>query len=195
MPDKTQICNMALTKIGQTTISIITADTPTTNKLRTIYDQVLDEALTAGPEKGWKFATTRVTVSVDAAEPDSEYEYRYAVPNQCLRIVKVHTEGIDYTDWVREGQYILTNGVDDEINLTYVQRITNEGYFPSHFIKVLYTMLAYHLAFNIVQSKAHANAIYEELHIKVLPKAIALDEQEQYVKEESSAWVDAGRGL
>ena len=193
MASKTDIVNMALIKIGQKTVSSITEDTPTATKLNAVYDQILDEALAAGPEKGWKFARAKETLSVDSVTPDSTYEYRYAIPSDCLRIARIHIDGEDITDWVRQGQYILTNQSSDEVNIDYVSRITNTGLFPPHFIIVLYMMLAYHLSFNIVQEKRHANALFDELHLKSIPKAIALDGQEQYVQEESSSWVDAGR--
>jgi hypothetical protein len=184
-----------LIKIGQSTVSSIDEDTPTATKLKTIYNQVLDEALAAGPEKGWKFAQPEedYDISVDATSPGDSYEYRYKLPDDFLRATSVKTEGTEITDWVRKGQYILTNQEDTEIELEYVKRVTVTGLFPPHFIKVLYYMLAYHLAYDIVQNKNHANDILQELQLVVLPKAIGLDEQDQYVQEESTSWIDIGR--
>jgi len=193
MASQTDIVNMALVKIGQSTISSIDEDTPTATKMHTIYDLILDEALAEGPQHGWKFAREQATISVDADSPDSQYDYRYKLPDDLLRIDRVHADGMDYTDWVRQGQYILTNQVDDEINLNYVKRVTITGLFPPHFIKVLYTMLAFELAFNIVKNTNLANSLYAELKSSVLPKAIAMDERDQYVEEENHAWIDAGR--
>jgi hypothetical protein len=115
------------------------------------------------------------------------------LPEDFLRVTSVKTEGTEITDWVRKGQYILTNQEDSEIELEYVKRVTVTGLFPPHFIKVLYYMLAYHLAYDIVQNKNHANDILQELQLIVLPKAIGLDEQDQYVQEESTSWIDIGR--
>jgi len=193
MANQTDICNLGLIKIGQKTISSIDQDSPTATKLKTIYNQVLDEALTAGPQEGWKFAIKRATISVDATTPDSQYEYRFKLPDGLLRVVSVHTEGIPYPDWTREGQYILSNLVSDEINLTYVDRVTVTGLFPPHFVKVLYTMLAYQLAFNVVQNRQLTQQLYQELKLDVMPKAIALDERDQYVEEGNNAWIDIGR--
>lgn len=195
MASQTDIVNMALIKIGQGTLSSIDEDTPTGTKLRTIYNIVLDEALAAGPENGWKFATTRATISVDATAPDSQYDYRYKLPDGLLRVCQVHVEGVDYTDWVREGQYILTNQIDDEIHMTYVQRVTTTGLMPPHFIKAFYTMLAYHLAFNIVKNRPLATEILTELETVIMPKAIALDARDVYVEEENHGWIDAGRSM
>ena len=86
MASQTDIVNLALIKIGQSTVSSIDEDTPTATKLKTIYNQVLDEALAAGPEKGWKFTQKRVSVSVDASAPASEYEYQTPRPYKQLSL-------------------------------------------------------------------------------------------------------------
>ena len=260
---KTQICNMAMLKIGQTIFTDVDTDgTVTANKINAVYSPVLEEALTTGPQKGWKFARRRNRISVDSSTAtafadysgtvtgttscttsavhglasgdlvnitdttnyDGEYEvtvinttsfyftadyvaddatgtiqwtsdsyeYRFPLPTM-LRLVSVTVGGAELTDWIREGAYILTNQESDELDIQYVQSITTESLFPPHFAKVFYMMLAYHLSFDIVQSKEHSNAVFEELYGQVMPKAMALDEQEQYVEEESHSWVEAGR--
>lgn len=256
---KTQICNMAMLKIGQTIFTDVDTDgTPTSLKCVAAYSPVLEEALTTGPQKGWKFARRRNRISVDsititafasasattttvtgthalvagdivviedttnydgeyevvsvsttvsfvitkayvaddatgtAKWTSDSYEYRFPLPTM-LRLVSVTVGGAELTDWIREGAYILTNQESDELDIQYVQSITTESLFPPHFAKVFYMMLAYHLSFDIVQSKEHSNAVFEELYGQVMPKAMALDEQEQYVEEESHSWVEAGR--
>jgi len=193
MVTKTQVANMALTLIGQSTISAITEDTPTATKLNTIYDIVLDEALSAGPQKGWKFARNRAEIDVDAEEPAFEYDYRFALPSEHLRTVWVGVENEELVDWIQEGGYILTNEEDTTIDMIYVKRETNHSRFPPHSVKMLYYMLAYHLAYNIIQSSTHAERVYTILHEVVLPKAIAIDEQERYVEETNNDWQEAGR--
>ena len=195
MASQTDIVNLALIKIGQSTISEIGEDTPTATKLRTIYNQVLDEALAAGPEKGWKFTKpeTEYEISVDATSPGDVFEYRFKLPEDFIRAATVYTDSAVITDWVRKGQYLLTNQEDSTITLDYVKRVTVTGLFPPHFIKVLYYMLAYQLAYDIVQNKNHANDILQELEFRVMPKAIGLDEQDQYVQEDSTSWIDMGR--
>ena len=193
MADKTQIANMALVKLGANRISSITDGTVEANRVEAVFDQVLNEALTAGPEKGWKFAKTSIDISVDATAPaNTKYAYRYALPNEFLRVVGVWVGGVELTDWDREGQYLLTNMESAEITLDYIQRITVTGLYPPHFVSVLYMMLAYELAYSVTAVKGHANAILEELHAITMPKAIALDARDQYVQEFSSSWVDAG---
>jgi hypothetical protein len=192
MADQTQIINMALTKLGEQTISNIGQDTPTATKVRAVYDQILDEVLLNGPEKGWKFIKEEVGISVDATSPtNTRFEYRYALPADFLRIEGVYVGGLEVTDWERKGQFILTNQESDEIVLDYLKRVTNTGLFPPYFTNYFYLSIAYHLSYNLVQNKRHSNALFEEVRIA---KRIALtsDEQDRYIQESSSSWVDIG---
>jgi len=190
---ETAICNLALMRMGQSLIDDIDGTTALEEKCTLVFDQVRDELLKEGPEKGWKFALKRATIAVDASSPNDEYDYRYKLPNDFIRMVKVHEDGTELTDWRRNGEYIVTNQQDDEVDFHYVSRVTVTGLFPPHFTRVLALWLAYELCFNIVQSKNHANSVHEELYRVAMPKAIALDEQDKYVQEESSSWVDIGR--
>lgn len=121
----------------------------------------------------------------------NEYECRFPCPDN-LRIVSVNVGGVELTDWVREGAYILTNKEDEELDMLYVQSITTTSLFPPHFVKVFWMSLAIELAYDVIQSAKHAPSLMEELYSIVLPKAIAMDEREKYVKESSTSWVDIG---
>lgn len=193
MASKVSIYNNALILIGQKTLTDTTDDSATARDCNVIYDQVLDEELAAGPEKGWRFARTRASISVDATAPAFEFDYRFAVPNDCLRPVEVQVDGLGLTDWIREGDYILTNEEDSEIDMVYVKRVTETGKFPPHFVKVLYYSLAVALAERTTKDTELGSRIYQKLQTIVLPKAIGIDSKEFYVEESNNSWQEAGR--
>ena len=188
----TSISNMALTKLGEKTIESMDDDSPRARACNAVYEQCRDELLTEGPEKGWKFTLTRVGVAVSDDDPDFEYDYQYEIPNDCLRIVSVSADGVEYADWKREGDYILTNEVDDEIDLLYIKKITDTGKFPPHFAKALYTKMAITLCYRIKEASRHYERLMFEYEQRVLPKAIAMDEKEKYVEEEDDSWSTEG---
>jgi len=132
---------------------------------------------------------TDVTISWTSAD----YAYRYAIPSASKRVVKASVLGIELTDWITRGEWVLTSLEDEKIWIEYVQSITTTTLFPAHFTKVLVLSLAVELSYNLIQSSIHSERLLIELQDIVLPKAIALDEQEKYVKESSDSWVDAGR--
>ena len=140
------------------------------------------------------FVITKAFVADDAtgtARWTSEsYNYRYAMPTS-LRIDHVKVGGLELTDWVREGVYLLTNEEDEEIDVTYIQSITTTTLFPPHFTRVLVLMLAIKLHYNLTQDLNAIQLLNVDYDL-AMSKAIAMDEREKYVKEYSSSWVDAG---
>ena len=120
-----------------------------------------------------------------------QYIYRFAIPTS-LRIASVQIGGVDITDWVREGAYILTNQESTQLDMAYVYSVTDTSLFPSHFVDALWLSLAVELTYDIIQSSAHSERLITELIDIVLPKAIAMDEQERYIEEEDQSWVEAG---
>lgn len=143
------------------------------------------------------FITGEVYVGDDAtgtlAWTSNKYAYRYAIPTAAKRVVKASVAGIELPDWIIKGEYILTNLEGEKIWVEYVQSITDTTLFPAYFTKVLVLSLAVELSYNLIQSSTHSERLLIELQDIILPKAIALDEQEKQVTESSTAWVDAGR--
>ena len=263
MATKTNIYNMALTRLGEARLA---SDSDSTNPallLTAIWDTILEQALFEGPEEGWRFARRRyhgidddstaitaiadggsTTLTVDAeahglivgdevelagdtgydgtydvsaitsATPDTftiagtyvatgtgtahwrsqEYAYRFAIPT-CTRVTSVQAGGVELADWVREGSYILTNQESSEVDIMYILGPTavTETNFPMHFVDVLWRKLAIHLCYSLVQNASIQQQLITELEQIYMPRAIGMDNREQYVKEYSSAWVDAGR--
>jgi hypothetical protein len=123
-----------------------------------------------------------------------EYSYRYACPT-CTKVTSVNVGGVELTDWVREGSWILTNGEDEEVDIQYILHpddvtVTN---IPNHIVDILWRKLAVHLAYKIVQDRTLGDRWTEELETVYLRRAIAMDAREHYVEEENHYWVEAGR--
>lgn len=190
---KTSVVNRALIRIGQKVIQDTTDDSNTARLANAIWDENLDECLENGPEKGWKFARERTSISASADAPAFEYDYKYAIPADFIAPISVQVGGIELTDWIREGDWILTNDEDEEIDLVYVKRITDVAKYPSHFVKVLWNRLAAELSIAIVSTNAPLKKeIQAELETIILPRAKGLDEREKYVEESNTDWVNAG---
>lgn len=263
MASLTEIYNLGLLRLGEevlTDAEITANEENTAIVCNAIYSLVLDETLSMGPEKGWKFARRRhsgidrdsititsiansstsgdititgthallvgdmVILTDDTGYDDTydvtaisttttfdvtatfaatgtgtaywtseKYAYRYARPSS-NKVVSVSVGGIEITDWIREGQWILTNMEDEEVDMEYVHlgtalTVTN---FPPHFVKVLYFNMAVHLAYDLVQSRALQNDLQIELENIHIPRAIGMDAKEVYVQEEDNSWQEAG---
>jgi hypothetical protein len=143
---------------------------------------------------GVSFVITKAYVADDATGTarwtSEDYEYRYAMPTS-LRIINMRVGGLDVSDWRREGVYLLTNQEDTSVDLTYVQSVTDTTLFPPQFTRVLVLKIAIQLHYNLTQDLNAIQALHFDLE-KAMSKAIAMDEREKYVQEESFSWVDAG---
>lgn len=119
--------------------------------------------------------------------------YRYARPSS-TRVTSVQVGGVEITDWVREGSFNLTNQEDTEVDMTYVlpRASVTETNFPMHFVDILWRKLAVHLTYNVVQNAKIQQQLITELEQIYMPRAIGMDNREQYVQESSNSWVTAG---
>ena len=135
-------------------------------------------------------ATYASTGTGTARWTSNDYNYRYAMPTS-LRIDSVKVGGLEVTDWVRQGVYLLTNMEDTSVDMTYVQSITDTTLFPPHFTRVLVLMLAIKLHYNLTQDLNAIQLLNVDYDL-AMSKAIAMDEREKYVREHSSSWVDMG---
>ena len=258
---ETVIANLALYRMGQSTIDDIDGTDVLSVKVNAMYDQARDELMVEGPELGWKFARRRYSeiddekitvtdidalvagstmtvtatdhtlVAGDLVELDSdtgyggtyevisvtgttsfvvaetfvatgtgycywrsnEYSYRYLIPTTptVLRVVSVRVGGVELSDWLQEGGYILTNQESDEVDMTIVQQITTTTKFPTLFTKALVLLLAIKLHYNITQDLKAIQFLYQEYDLAI-SKAIAMDERGKYVKESSKSWQEVG---
>ncbi len=140
------------------------------------------------------FVITKAFVADDATGTaywgSERYGYRYAVPTS-KKVVATKVGGIELTDWIEWGTYILTNLEDTEVDMDIVQAITTVTLFPDHFVKVLTLKMAIELHYSMTQDLKAIQQLAFELD-RAMPKAIAMDERKKYVKESSSSWVDIG---
>lgn len=161
----------------------------------TSYDGTYDVVSVTGTTS---FVITIAFVADDATGTaywtSEELAYRYLIPT-VTRITNVQVGGSEITDWVREGSYILTNMESAEVDMLYVLAPANVTVtnFPMHFVEVLWRRLAIHLTYDLVQNANIQQQLLTETEQIYLPRAIGMDNREQYVQESSSAWVDAGR--
>ena len=135
-------------------------------------------------------ATFTATDTGTAYWTSEEYTYRYAVPT-CKKVVAVKSGGLELTDWVRWGDYILTNMESDEVDMDIIQSLTTVTLFPDYFVTVLVLKLAVVLAYNLIQDINLAQKLEQELFL-AMPKAIAMDERQKYVQESSRSWQEVG---
>lgn len=148
------ICNSALAKVGQGPISSIDQETRAAQIIKSIWDLVQDEAMSAHP---WNFAIKRDTLSPTATTPTYEFTYEYDIPNDCLRVLELETDVTTIgVDWVVEGRKILSN--DSSINIRYLYRNVDYNSWSPPFAEVMAWRIAQEIAYALTQSSEREKA-------------------------------------
>jgi hypothetical protein len=194
-----QICNLALSKFGD--LSITSIDTPTNKEERTcaiLYPLLRDQLTYLHP---WNFAMMRADISAQlATTPAFEWDYAYTLPTDCLRVWEFFTPD---AEWVVEHGEFLTNE-DSEIYIRYIAQITETGRFTPAYTNCLATLLGAELSAKIMGDggSAKRTELLKELHQILLPEAFRLNAIEgngprhkdvQPLDSGNFSWQTAGR--
>ncbi len=85
MATKLGIYNLALSRLGQNRLAKINDNVENRRKLDNVYDEILGQLLTSGPEKGWKFARkTGIGINRDSSSIAAFSDYSSIVADTTL---------------------------------------------------------------------------------------------------------------
>ena len=196
---KTDICNLALSEIGNERVQLTDFDTDT-GKIKTQcalhYDRALNELIRM---HSWNCCKGRdKLVPVDVSDDDTYFGWTYAspFPSDCIRPLFVSNTDSSYErvrehiQWTVQGNEILTNY--ESVWLSYVKEPTIAEMDPL-FIKAFYTLLASALAKPIAGDRDLKRELYDEFLNVILPEARRVNGFEGYeVPMVDSEWLEAG---
>jgi hypothetical protein len=103
LTDTENLYNLALGLVGGFDIEEGETTTPQYLACERFYPSARDETLSIHL---WNEATQQDDVLQDTTSPLFDYEYQYSIPSDCLRILSI---GTDLVDWVVVGGKILTD--------------------------------------------------------------------------------------
>lgn len=141
MSSKTEIANLALGFVGAKRIISLDDNNSRANSCNDMYPLARDASLEA---REWSFASKRVVLAQDGVAPEYGYGYKFAIPSDNLRVLKVDSDP-DFRreiDWTLADGFILCN--HDTIYIKYIYR-ANESTFTAMFSQAV----AYKLAADI----------------------------------------------
>ncbi|MGB3999889.1 MAG: hypothetical protein WBM23_08340 [Desulfomonilia bacterium] len=178
------ICNNALVQLGNEPLLNLTDTTKKAVRLCVqFYDQTVEEVLRA---YNWNCATVRDTLTVDETAPAWGYNYRYALPADCLRVIGFSSDSVK---WTVENGYILADSDGGEIS--YIKLITAAD-MDALLRSAVSARLAAYLAFPLTNSATVAKAMFD-LYKEKLADAHTMDAFENGTGEHlaSDTWINA----
>jgi hypothetical protein len=148
--ERVDICNMALTWLGETPISSIDDESTRAELCQLNYQATRDATLEA---HNWTFALERFIPAKNATPPIYGAGQAFDIPPQILRVVAVdNNESVidpystisinsrEQVDWQLEGRQIICNL--DVIYARGIRRIEEEGIFSPLFVQAFAAKLA-----------------------------------------------------
>ena len=203
---ETHLCNLALTRLGNSVgITNIATDTSKAGDLcRAHYDVTRDLLLRM---HSWNFAVKRVELASVVAVPAFEYDYAFALPTDCLKVIRTSWEAAGYAaeDGYQVGYWqspsipyrieqghLLCN--ESTCSIEYIARITDTSKFDALFTDVFAQRLAAELAMPLTDNQAWTKTAWDMYSAK-LAAARTNDAQEGSSRDviDTNAWLMARR--
>lgn len=163
-PTPLDICNMALSRLGESPITEINPNGSLASRLCYMhYHPVRREVLCA---HRWSFATMRTTLhSAEESNGDlSPRQLRHSLPVDCLRVL-----GVNARSWTLRGRAVYTPATD--IHLLYIADVEDTSLFDPMFTEALVLRLAWKLCIPLINSTTARQALGEEYQRVALPQA------------------------
>jgi hypothetical protein len=174
MSSDVEICNRALSKLGENRIVSLDDDNKPARAMKARFTALRDAEVAAG---AWGFAVRRVNLAATTITPDWGYSKVFERPTDDLRPLMIDGYTIDYRAigvMYEATGYTRTTAsyrfVEDQIHTDleaplkyeYVSRVTDSGRFGPLFVEVLACRLAMDAAEELTQSTSKAQAVAEQ---------------------------------
>ena len=156
MTSKTELCNLALLKLGKSRVQDIDTDpSQQATDLKLAYDFALNQILN---EAEWSFAVRRQALNKLTETPLYQWSYKYALPTnpEYLKLISIEND----PDYTIEGKYILTN--ESALNITYTARITDPSEYTTGFKNAFVLLLATKICYNLTGSDSREKTLLSE---------------------------------
>ena len=190
MASVVDMCNSALNLLGASTISALTDDTKNARLVNQRYEPVRNRVFRS---HAWNCLHKRVQLAQNSTAPVVEYTYAYALPSDCLRVLKVHNGTTDSIasniDYKLEGRNIVTN--EGTVYIIYIAIDTDPNNYDTYLQESISHQLAADLAYAVTNNATLADK-YMTRADERLREARFIDATENSLGTiESSEFVDA----
>jgi len=156
MASVVNMCNSALNLLGASTISALTDDTKNARLCNQRYEPVRNRVFRS---HAWNCLHKRVQLAQNSTAPVVEYDHAYALPSDCLRVLKIHNGTTDSIatalDYKLEGRNIVTD--IDTIFLIYIALDTDPNNYDTYLRESISHQLAADICYAITNNATLAN--------------------------------------
>jgi len=156
MASVVNMCNSALNLLGASTIAALTDDTKNARLCNQRYEPVRNRVFRS---HAWNCLHKRVQLAQNSTAPIVEYDHAYALPSDCLRVLKIHNGTTDSIasalDYKLEGRNIVTD--IDTVFAIYIALDTDPNNYDTYLRESISHQLAADLCYAITNNATLAN--------------------------------------
>ena len=190
MASAVDIANSALNLLGASTISAFTDDSKNARLINQRYEPVRNRVFRS---HAWNCLHKRVQLAQNSTAPVVEYSHAYALPSDCLRVLKIHNGTTDSIassiDYKLEGRNIVTD--EGTVFIIYIALDTDPNNYDTYLQESISHQLAADLAYAVTNNATLADK-YMVRADERLREARFIDATENSLGTiESSEFVDA----
>jgi hypothetical protein len=186
MLGEVEIVNLALARLGESPIQTLDEGSAPANSAKMLYPSEKKAVLR---DYNWGFALRVKTLARLAEEPIG-FRFAYALPADCLRVVRVWERSTQcLVSHDTRGKTLLTDA-DGELCVEYVADIEDASLFDSKFVEALVYKLASALAMP-VKGSAELMANYANMYQAIVSQAATLTARESGVHLSENPYVEA----
>jgi hypothetical protein len=166
------IVNQALSALGEARITSLDDPGQTAGLARSLYDTARDAEISG---YSWNFARARVMLPAMGEKPAFGWDHQYLLPPDCLRVLEAGPWPQALLDdyiaaenraWLIEGRNLLSN-LRPPLNLIYLRRVEDPGFYPPVFVEVLVAKLAARMAERIIGATSKRELALKEYDLAV----------------------------
>jgi hypothetical protein len=190
MASQIDICNAALIQLGVEPLTALDTATKGGRLCLARWVSIRDALLAS---HFWGFAMKRATLPLLSVTPEFGFTYAYQLPSDCLRVMVVE----DGTPYSIEAGMLMTDietTDEQEVNVTYIARISEPGTWSAHFAEAFSAQLATDLCLPLTDSVSRYQVL-QKMAATRLMEAQVLDAREAYGKtatdDDDDTWIEA----
>ena len=174
MTSKEEICNMALSRLGASTITSLTDGTTEAKLCNTYFDNLAERATVQG---SWTTATFRTQIARTATTPTFGFTYEYQLPvdPKCLKVLGISENKPGTTAFRVEGDKLLTDATT--VKIKYIGRLSDTESYGPLLTEAIEALLGSYLAIPLTGKKTIAKELREEYAI-LIQNNLAIDGQQ-----------------
>ena len=151
MASAVDIANSALNLLGASTISAFTDDSKNARLINQRYEPVRNRVFRS---HAWNCLHKRVQLAQNSTAPVVEYTHAYALPSDCLRVLKIHNGTTDSIasniDYKLEGRNIVTD--EGTVFIIYIALDTDPNNYDTYLQESISHQLAADLAYAVTNN-------------------------------------------